>query len=52
MGLEGPFDEPQLRTLVAKGKIKPEKLMWIPGMDARTNAASIPLVNKYILLNT
>ncbi len=51
-GVAGPFDESQISALLAAHKITADTLAWMPGMETWTQASNIPLVNKYILLQS
>lgn len=48
----GPFSPTELDTLAKAKTLTTETLVWKQGMTGWMKAASVPEVNKYILLNT
>lgn len=48
----GPLTDFELRQLIEQKKIDDNTLMWSQGMTGWTQAANIPEVNKYIVLQS
>lgn len=47
----GPFNEQELNTIVANGKLTPEALVWRRGLTGWTFARNVSEINKLFLLN-
>lgn len=49
--MAGPLSEEELTTLIKKGRIADNTLLWREGMQSWMMAQDIPEVNKYLLLS-
>jgi hypothetical protein len=48
----GPLSEDELRTLIERGAVTSDSLIWHRGLTAWKQAKDVPMANKWILLST